>query len=407
MTTAAPGHDCDNGWLGQNDEGKPIPCPRCKGHLSKAPSPQPTRDTQPPAQRPGVATTPRVWSAKDLQPAQQPRWLARNRIPRAAITVLVGDEGIGKSLYWILIAAAVSTGKPAPELGIPAREPADVVAVITEDDWSQTVRPRLELAGADLDRVYVVCENADGSGSPTFPRDVWLLAGEDRAVRDPALIVVDTWLDTVAPGHSVRDPQQARAALHPWKEAATRTDAAVLLVTHTNRVATGNARDKYGGSAEPRKKARMTLFAQRDSGTGLLLVGPEKSNTSAPVVATQFAVDAVQVFTPTDEDAGTIPRLVYAGESDRTARQHIADAFTVGADDKADRSAAETWLEDYLTQHGQTASKQVKADAAQEGITERTLKRAAATIRVAVESKGFPRITHWSLPPPEPQSGHP
>ena len=61
--------------------------------------------------------------------------LARhNRIPRAAVTLLIGDEGIGKVLLWVWIVAAVTTGKPLPEFGIPAREPAPVIiAAITED----------------------------------------------------------------------------------------------------------------------------------------------------------------------------------------------------------------------------------------------------------------------------------
>ena len=39
-----------------------------------------------------------------------------------------------------------------PEFGIPARDPGRVlIAAITEDDWHTVVRPRLEVAGADLD----------------------------------------------------------------------------------------------------------------------------------------------------------------------------------------------------------------------------------------------------------------
>ena len=83
---------------------------------------------------------------------------------------------------------------------------------------------------------------------------------------------MDAWLDTVPAGLSVRDPQQARQALHPLKEVATITDAAVLLLCHTNRVTTANARDRYGATGELRKKARMTLYAQTDE-DGCLPVG--------------------------------------------------------------------------------------------------------------------------------------
>ncbi|OBH22484.1 hypothetical protein A9X03_15385 [Mycobacterium sp. E1715] len=48
------------------------------------------------------AEKPKVWNAKDLEPAAPPRWLAANRLPRAAVSLLIGDEGIGKSLLGVL-----------------------------------------------------------------------------------------------------------------------------------------------------------------------------------------------------------------------------------------------------------------------------------------------------------------
>lgn len=78
---------------------------------------------------------PRLWNATDLRPTTQPRWLAKNRLPRAAVSLLIGDEGIGKSLLWVLVITHITTGKPFPEFGIPARGPATVILVLTEDDW--------------------------------------------------------------------------------------------------------------------------------------------------------------------------------------------------------------------------------------------------------------------------------
>ena len=107
---------------------------------------------------------PRLWRATDLKPAVQPSWLAQNRIPRAAVTLLVGDEGIGKSLLWVWVAAAVTTGKALPEFGIPAREPSLVIVVVTEDDWQDTVLPRLEVAGADMAMIRVICTETTAAG---------------------------------------------------------------------------------------------------------------------------------------------------------------------------------------------------------------------------------------------------
>lgn len=353
-----------------------------------------------PDPEPDVAI-PRVWRANDLNPAAQPRWLARNRIPRAAISLLVGDEGIGKSLMWAWVLGAVTTGRALPEFGIPARPAEDAVIVITEDEWTSTVRPRLEVVGVDLDRVFVICTDSDGSGAPTFPKDMYLISGDERDVVSPGLIVVDAWLDTVPSSMSVRDPQQARAALHPWKEAATKTGAAVLLLAHTNRVSTGNARDKYGATAELRKKARMTLFAQTDDG-GHLLIGPEKSNTTGALPASKFRIDGVRHFNSTEDDDGTIPKLVCIGESDRTAREHIADKFDDGgteSESAPDRKFAEVWLRDHLhNKQPGTDSKDIKKAAKAADISERTLQRARKELGVEVVVSGSPPRSTWELP---------
>jgi len=84
---------------------------------------------------------PKRWRATDLNPAAQPRWLAKGRLPRAAVILLIGDEGIGKSLLWVWVAAAITTGTPRPEFGIPARDPQHVIIACTEDEWCTTVRP--------------------------------------------------------------------------------------------------------------------------------------------------------------------------------------------------------------------------------------------------------------------------
>lgn len=337
---------------------------------------------------------PQLWRALDLKPAAQPRHLAKGRLIRAAINLLVGDEGIGKSLLWVWIVAAITTGRALPEFGIPARAPQYVVVVITEDAWTDTVLPRMIVAGVDLAYVMVICTEDDGSGSPIFPADMHLVTEADPA---PALVVVDAWLDTVPSGLSVRDPQQARRALHPWKEAATATDAAVLLLTHTNRVDTGNARDKYGATGELRKKARLTLFAQQDD-DGHLVVGVEKANTTTALPASMFDITPVQHFDATDDHDGTVPLLRYIGESDRTARDHIVDAHEgEHGDTRTARTECEGWVSDYLTVEGPSLSRVVKQAGLKVGHKERTIERAAKAIRVVVESRGFPRQTYWSL----------
>lgn len=338
-----------------------------------------------------VEGMPRLWNATDLRGMTQPRWLAKNRLPRAAVSLLVGDEGIGKSLLWVWLAAAVTTGKPLIEFGVPKRDPGHVIVIVTEDDWSTTVLPRLQVAGADLSMVRVICTEEDGSGAPVFPRDLYLIANADPA---PALIVVDAWLDTVPSRLLVKDAQQARQALHPWREVATVTDAVVLLLTHTNRVNSAQARDRYGATGELRKKARMTLFAQQDD-HGNLVVGPEKANGAAPVSASTFAIQGVQFFPPTEDHDGTVPLLGYVSESAQTAREHITSAFEANHGPARDDVVA--WLASYLPEWPRWATDVYEATV-EAGFSKDKAKRAKHRLNVKTDRESSTGPWYWCLP---------
>jgi hypothetical protein len=169
--------------------------------------------------------------------------------------------------------------------------------------------------------------------------------------------------------------------LHPWKELATTTGAAILLLCHTNRVASANARDRYGATAELRKKARVTLFAQQDD-DGLLVVGPEKMNTAAPIPASKFAIKAVQHFPPGADDDGTVPLLTHVGESLQTAREYIAEAYAA-QHDTTTRDDVVAWLATYLAA-GPRWAKAAHNAGEQAGFSER--KRYAAKKRLGVEA---------------------
>lgn len=324
---------------------------------------------------------PRVWKATDLEASKPKIWLAKQRIPRAGVTVLVGDEGIGKSLLWVWIVGAITTGKPLPEFGIPSRDPQHVRLILTEDDWSTEVRPRLELVGADLDYVTVVAVAKDGSGTPVFPSDDMDLLYEEPV---PALVIVDAWLDTVPASLNVQTPQDARLALHPWKDVAVHTEAAVMLMTHTNR-AKGTAREKYGITGELRKKARMALFAQRDD-QGRLLVGPEKANGTAIVSSSMFTIEVVQVRPATDDDDGTVARVKYAGQSDHTAAD-LADSSSMQPE--------HMWLINHLAEGPR---QNVVERAAEEGFKAYKIRLAAKDLKVKFDRVGYPAVSEWSLP---------
>lgn len=94
-------------------------------------------------------------SAAEIEP-KQIEWLWPGRIPANAITVLAGDPGLGKSLLTIELAARLTRGRLAPK-------PSSVVMLTAEDSLAHVVRPRLEAANADIERVHFGSIHRDGS----------------------------------------------------------------------------------------------------------------------------------------------------------------------------------------------------------------------------------------------------
>jgi hypothetical protein len=322
-----------------------------------------------------------------MKPSQAVSWLlAPNYLVAGRINLLVGEEGCGKSAWGIRAIASVTTGKPWGPFTI-AGDAQDAVIIATEDGWQDTVRPRLEAAGADLSRVHVFSVSDDGEGVPTFPDDMERLRASGVA---PALVVVDSWVDTVQGGVMLKDPQNARKALVPWKDYAATTGAAVVLVTHTNRIATANARDTYGLSGALRQAVRSAMYAMRDPETGELLVGPEKSNTGKTDVAAQrFIVTGAQQFEASLYSDGTVARLDHLGASDRTIKQHLSEAGGQSANvNQSETSRIDDWLRNRLRGQGEVPSAELLAEAIAAGFSDDKLQRSRSRIGAATRKEG-------------------
>ncbi len=260
--------------------------------------------------------------ASDMAESKPVAWrLAPGYLAAGKVNLLVGAEGIGKSLWAIRAITSVTTGESWGPFTI-SSDPADAILIATEDGWEDTIRPRLEVAGADLDRVHVLCADEDGTGTATFPEDMPALWKFEVA---PSLVVVDAWIDTVPGGLQVKDAQKARRAVGPWKDYAAKTGAAALLVTHTNRLESQDIRNTYGLSGALRQVARSTMYALEDPDTNGLLVGPDKSNLGAKGVAHRFIKTPVQHFARTEASDGTVAPLESIGSDDKSIQDMLAE----------------------------------------------------------------------------------
>jgi hypothetical protein len=141
------------------------------------------------------------------------RWLWEGRVPCGKVTLLDGEPGSGKSLLALEMAARVSRGAAMPLSRSKPQGPADVLVFNDDDTVADTIRPRLEAAGADLTRVHCF----DGE-----------VCAADVAGRKPALII----FDPLAVYLCLERNGPPRLALKKIAGLARETGAAVLAVQY-------------------------------------------------------------------------------------------------------------------------------------------------------------------------------
>lgn len=185
-------------------------------------------------------TTPVTVCLADVHP-QPVRWLWPNRIPLGKVTLLVGDPKKGKSVLTLDIAARVTTGAGWPDAPGQRFDPGGVVLLSAEDDLADTIRPRLDAAGADVSRIVSLqaVEHRDSKSGAMVKAGFTLadlLALEAAIAQTPAcrLVVIDP-VSAYLAGADSHVNAEVRAALAPLAELAQRTGVAVLLVTHLRK----------------------------------------------------------------------------------------------------------------------------------------------------------------------------
>jgi KaiC/GvpD/RAD55 family RecA-like ATPase len=152
-----------------------------------------------------------VWSNMAQVTPEAVRWLWDGRIAMGKVSLLEGEPGIGKSTLALDLAARVSRGAVMPLTKGAAAAGADVVIFSGDDDLADTVRPRLEAAGADLTRIR--------------PIDHAISRSEIESLR-PAMVILDPLSSYVC----MACEETPREVLQQLTRLARETDAAVLAV---------------------------------------------------------------------------------------------------------------------------------------------------------------------------------
>lgn len=345
--------------------------------------------------RPG----PKIGSLVSEVEAEHVRWLWPGRFATGELTILDGDPGLGKSTLLCELAARLTAGRPMPsERGpTPYRYGGGVVYVTNEDSIAHTIRPRLEAAGAVLNRCLVVQDMpGEHEGDParvlTIPDDLPLLR---QAVKDVAarLVVIDPLMAHL-PGdvNSFRD-QDVRAALGPLSTFAEEAGVAVIVVRHLNKKTGGRALYRGGGSIGIVGAARVALLLGTDpQDEARRVLAPVKNNLSKPAASLAFRL----------VDGGGeygAARVEWEGETDHSAQDLLQRQSGRAS---PERDEAEAFLQELLAE-GPRRATDVYDAADQAGIAKKTLKRAKGRLNITSE-RLEPGRSPWYWTPPESKS---
>lgn len=323
--------------------------------------------------RPAQLETFPVSRMSDVQP-EQVSWLWAPYIPSGKLTMLEGDPGVGKSWITARLARDVSLG----EIPGSNRGPENVLIFTAEDGLADTLRPRLDTMGADVSRILAV----DAPLDLAAPGALEILEATIVTYR-PALVSIDPVVAYVGGKLDIHRANEVRSVLAPLARIAEQTGVAMLLVRHLSKARSGRALHAGLGSVDFTAAARSALLAgAAGDDSGRFAIVHTKSNLDKAGESLGYLLG----------DNG----LQWTGVSQLRAADLLGAES--GPEEQSERDDAVSFLEQFLAPGEQPAAS-VKEAGSREGISVRTLQRAAKVLEVTVERRGFGSGSVWRLPP--------
>jgi putative DNA primase/helicase len=337
----------------------------------------------------------RLLCASDVQ-MEAIRWLWPGWVAAGKLHILAGVPGTGKTTIALALAAALTRGGAWPD-GQSAEGTGNVVIWSGEDDAADTLVPRLTAMNADLSRVHLVRDVKQTSGTRPFDpsTDMVALMAKADELGDVRLLIVDPVVTAVS-SDSHRNAE-VRRDLAPLVDFGHKIGAAVLGISHFSKGTSGrDPLDRVTGSLAFGALARLVLGTAKriyaDGSDNRVLVRI-KSNLGLDGGGIEYTLQTAAV------DEGIVAsKVVWGNAVEGDAREILQEAEGVGESAGSEAlDEAKTFLLDKL-QDGSKPSADLKAAAAEAGISAATLRRAQTALGIKPRKGGMQAGWFCELP---------
>jgi hypothetical protein len=320
-------------------------------------------------------------------------WRWPGFIPRGQLVIWAGDPGQGKSIVSCALAAAVTTGSRMPgDDGLEKYEPENVLIMSAEDDPETTIKPRLVVAGADLNRiqhVQMLCSDGKPLSLPTH-----LFQLTEKITETKAKLVIIDPLDAFL-GEDVDSYKNAdvRRAVAPITTLAYHTHAIILIIAHLNKNTTATkAMHRVSGSGAFVAAPRVSfVFGPSRENEQEHIFAPMKINIALAPKPLKYIIESVIV-----SNVGSVPKVKWIGSAENdTADSILLAAPANGNEDPETRGDAKKYLKDVLGREQPKRAREIFRESS-DLCSKRTLMYAKAELHI--KSERMDGEWWWALP---------
>jgi AAA domain len=328
----------------------------------------------------------------DQIPCKPIRWLWPNWIPRGCLCVLDGDPGLGKSTLVLDLAARVTKGEPMPLTDGPRGNPGRVLILNAEDDYERVIKPRLLAAGADVTQVLTIrsIQAKEGERPPIIPDDLSVIE-ELILTKGISLVIIDPLEAFLSPKINPNRNTHVRQVLTKVARMAERTQAAVIVIRHLNKVVGGPALYRGTGSIGIIGSARAALLVGLDpEDKDFKVLAMNKLNMGLMPKSIRYSIRGCPVLSDGQEYSSN--RVDWIEEVEGVQSDHLVSDIPPKVTKKELAvNLLREWLSGGPVPQGEILVKGFQAD-----IGERTLDEAKG--KLGVGSKKVGDKWYWYLP---------